>query len=98
MNIIAVLGATIPVGLIYKGEKKSAARLTVALVVGSVCSIVCALLGDLFVIPIYMGVDVSVVVAMMPVLALFNLIKVVANSLLSALVHKPLASLATRKR
>ena len=98
MNIIAVLGVTIPAGLIYKGQKKSGKRLVVALVVGSICSIILALLGDLLVIPIYMGVDVSVVVAMLPVLALFNLIKVVANALLSALVLKPVESLAKRKK
>ncbi|NTU89288.1 MAG: ECF transporter S component [Actinobacteria bacterium] len=93
VNCAIVLAYVVPTALIYR-RKKTLATAIAGLVVGSILSIIVAVLMNLWITPIYMGVPFETVVAMIvPILLPFNLIKVTLNSVLTALIYKPISNL-----
>ena len=91
MNTGTVLAFVLPASIAYKRSQTTAA-LIVGLVISCVCMIIVALLMNLVVTPIYTGMPLDAVIALLPVLLLFNSIKVVINSILSFIAIKSLKS------
>lgn len=98
MNIIIVTCYVLPAALIYK-KMHSWKGAIIALVVGSLISVLGAMVGNLVVMPIYFGMPVEAVVEMIiPVLAPFNLLKAILNSVLTIIVYKSISNLITPKK
>lgn len=98
MNIFIICCFVLPSALIYK-RKHSWSGAVVALVVGSVVSVIGALLANLVIMPLYFGMPVEAVAEMiLPVLAPFNLIKAALNSVLTVIVYKSISNLITPKK
>lgn len=91
MAIIATLALTLPAAVIY-ARNKTPRGLVAGMVVGGVVALVACIVGNLLITPIYSGVTVDMVVSMIvPILLPFNLIKIVLNCVITALVMKPLS-------
>lgn len=98
MNIIAMLGFILPAAAIYKKHRTFKGAM-VGLVCGCVGTILCAILGDLVIIPIYTGTQMSAVAALIiPVLLPFNALKAVLNAVLTGIVYKAVSNLITPKK
>ncbi|WP_139653607.1 ECF transporter S component [Raoultibacter phocaeensis] len=98
MNIIVVTFYILPAALIYK-KKHSMKGAVVALVVGSLCATVGAILGNLIITPAWLGVPLDAVIAMIiPILTPFNLLKALLNSVLTLIVYKSISNLITPKK
>ena len=88
MHFVATGIAALVIGLMYK-HKKTKREAIIALAVGVVVSVIVMCFMNLLVTPIYMGVERSAVVAMLPTIIIpFNLIKAGLNSLLTFLLYK----------
>lgn len=88
MNTLVIIGYILPSTLIYRRGKNLKSAI-IGLIVGSIGLIIMALLGNLFVTPVYTGMPVDAIVAMIPTILLpFNLIKAVVNSVLVALLYR----------
>ena len=95
MNIIALIGFVVPAGLIYKRHHTFKGAL-VGLVVGAVLTLICAILADLVVIPLYNGTPVKAVVDMIiPILLPFNTMKAGINAVVTLIVYKAISNLIT---
>lgn len=98
MNIIVVTFYILPSALIYK-RAHSMKGAVVALVVGSLCATIGAILGNLIITPAWLGVPLDAVIAMIiPILTPFNLIKALLNSVLTLIVYKSISNLITPKK
>lgn len=91
MAIVATLSLVLPASLVYQRDTSFRGAVT-GLVVGSISCIVVAILANIVVTPLYMQAPTETVIAMIvPVLLPFNAIKVTINSVVTALVYKPLS-------
>ncbi len=91
MHVVATGSYVLVAGLIYKGHKTKKMAV-VALIAGTLTMTVTMLGWNLIITPIYMGVPVEAVVAMIiPILLPFNLLKAGVNSVVAFLVYKPIA-------
>ena len=98
MNVLAVCAYVIPTALIYK-KMHTWKGAVLGLVAGSICAIVISILANLVVTPIYAGIPVEGVIAMiLPILIPFNVMKVVLNSVLTLAVYKAISNLITPKK
>lgn len=98
MNIIAVTAFVLPAALMYKRSRTMKTAI-IGLVVSSLCAIVFAIIGNILVTPIYAGMPVEAVIAMIiPILIPFNCIKVVLNSVITLAVYKVISNLITPKK
>jgi riboflavin transporter FmnP len=98
MNIIVIAFYVLPAALIYK-YKHTFAGAIVALIVGTLCAVVGAVLGNLIITPAWLGVPIDAVIAMIvPILIPFNLIKGLINSLLTLVIYKAISNLITPKK
>ena len=89
MAIIATLSLVLPASLVYKRSTTFKGAI-LGMCVGGVVCLVCCILANLIVTPIYMGVPTQAVVEMIvPALLPFNLIKIIINCVVTALVYKP---------
>ena len=98
MNILVVSGFILPAALVYRKSRtfKSA---VVGLVLSVIAATVMAILGNLVITPLYLGVPFDAVVAMIiPILTPFNVIKAVLNSVLTLIVYKSISNLITPKK
>lgn len=96
MNSAVCLAFVLPAAFAYK-RSKSIPALIVGLVISSICSVGVAILMNLVVTPIYMGVPVDAVIAMiLPILLPFNILKAVINSVLSFIFIQSLKNFLTR--
>lgn len=92
MNVIATCAFTIPAAAIYK-HRKTMGSAVLGLACGVVIMTICMLLWNYIITPLYMNVDRSVVVAMLPTVFLpFNLIKGGINAALTLVLYKPVVS------
>ena len=90
MNVIATCAFAVPATLIYK-KKKTKTGALVGLCVGVVSMVVCMLLWNYILTPLYMKVDRSTVVGMLvPIFLPFNLIKGGINAAIALLLYKPI--------
>lgn len=96
MAILVALALSVPAALIYR-RHRTRKEAAVALVVGSLCALVCALVANLFITPMYAKMDMAQVAAMiLPILLPFNLIKFVLNGVITFVVYKPVSKLLDR--
>lgn len=98
MNILVVCAYVIPAALIYV-RNHTWRGAAIGLIVGSVCQIIVAILANIVITPIYAGMPVEAVIALIiPVLIPFNVLKVVLNSVITIAVYKAISNLITPKK
>ncbi len=98
MNILVVCAYVIPAALIYV-RNHTWRGAAIGLIVGSVCQIIVAILANIVITPIYAGMPVEAVIALIiPVLIPFNVLKVVLNSIITIAVYKAISNLITPKK
>ena len=88
MHLIAVAAITLVAGFIYKKFKTKKGAL-VSLIVGGLCMAAIMIPANLLVTPLFMGVPVEAVVAMLPTVILpFNLLKVLILCVVVFFIYK----------
>ena len=94
LTFVAMIGAVLIVGLIYKKFHNLKGAI-VAIVVGSVVFTAIAVAMNFVITPIYTpGVTVEAVASMVvPILLPFNIIKCVINGVVTGLLYKPVSNL-----
>ena len=94
LTFVAMIGAVLIVGLIYKKFHNLKGAIG-AIVVGSVVFTVIAIAMNFVITPIYTpGVTVEAVASMVvPILLPFNIIKCVINGVVTSLLYKPVSNL-----
>ncbi len=91
MAIVATLTLVLPASLVYQRNTTMRGAIT-GLVVGGVICLVCCILANIVVTPIYMGAPREAVIAMIvPTLLPFNVLKIVLNCVITILVYKPIS-------
>ncbi len=91
MAIIATLSLVLPASLIYQRDTSMRGAL-IGMGVGAVACLVCCILANIVVTPIYMGAPREAVIAMIvPTLIPFNVLKIAINCAVTALVYKPVS-------
>lgn len=98
MTILVVIGFVLPAAFIYR-RKRTLGRAALGLVFSIVGATVMAILGNLVITPLYLGVPFDAVVDMIiPILTPFNLIKAVLNGVLTLIIYKSVSNLITPKK
>ena len=91
MAILATLSLVLPASLVYRRDTTRRGAV-LGMVVGAVVCLAACILGNLVVTPLYSGMPVQAVVALIvPALLPFNLIKIAINCALAYLVYKPVS-------
>ena len=89
MAILATLTMTLPAATIIHGRTTSTKAMIFGLVVGGVCSVTACIGGNLVVTPIYTGMSTDAVIGLiLPALLPFNIVKVLINGIVCALIGK----------
>ena len=92
MNVISTSAFVLPPTIMYS-KKRTKTSAVAGLSIGVVCMIICMLLWNYIITPLYMHVDRSVVVGMMlPVFLPFNLTKGGMNACITLLLYKPVVT------
>jgi ECF transporter S component (folate family) len=90
MNSVVVLAFVLPAAVAYKRNGGTASTV-VGLVISCICMVAVAIIMNLVITPIYMGVPVEAVMAMiLPILLPFNILKAVINAVLSFVLLRSL--------
>ena len=98
MNIVVVTGFILPAALVYRRSRTFKSGV-VGLVLSAVAATVMAILGNLVITPMWLGVPLDAVVAMiLPILTPFNLAKAGINAVLTLIVYKSISNLITPKK
>lgn len=98
MNILVVAGFILPAALVYR-RSRTFKNGVVGLVLSAITATVMAILGNLVITPMWLGVPLDAVVAMiLPILTPFNLIKAGINAVLTLIVYKSISNLITPKK
>lgn len=98
MNILVIFGFILPATLIYRKFRTFKGAIG-GLVLSILASTIMAILGNLLITPLYLGVPVDAVIAMiLPILIPFNLIKATLNAALTLIVYKSISNLITPKK
>lgn len=96
MDFISTFSFTFTASLIYKYRRNLTGAL-IALGSASAFYVAVMMVANLLITPIYMGVGVDAVKAMLPTMLLpFNIAKALMNSALVILIYKPVAKLTRR--
>jgi len=96
MDFISTLSFTLTASLIYKYRRKLSGAL-ISLGAASAVYVAVMMVANLLITPLYMGVNVEAVKALIPNMLLpFNIAKALMNSALVMLVYKPVAKLVRR--
>ena len=98
MNILVVTGFILPAALVYRRSRTFKSGV-IGLVLSAVAATVMAILGNLVITPMWLGVPLDAVVAMiLPILTPFNLAKAGINAVLTLIVYKSISNLITPKK
>lgn len=98
MNILVVTGFILPAALVYRRSRTFKSGV-IGLVLSAIAATVMAILGNLVITPMWLGVPLDAVVAMiLPILTPFNLIKAGINAVLTLIVYKSISNLITPKK
>ena len=90
MSLVIGISGVICASVIYK-RNSNKTGLIVALCASAILSIIVAIIMNIIMTPIYSGVSVDTVVKMIvPILLPFNILKFAINSIMTALLIKPL--------
>ena len=92
MHFVATGIVAVIIGAIYSKNKTKKAAVR-ALVIGVIAAVVIMVLMNLIVTPVYMGAPRSAVVAMLPAIILFNVVKAGVNAILTFLLYKRISGL-----
>lgn len=96
MDFISTLSFTLTASVIYK-YKRSLTVALASLATASVAYVAVMMVANLIITPLYMGVSVADVKALIPTMLLpFNIAKALMNSALVLLVYKPTSKLVRR--
>lgn len=91
MHIVATGAMSVVVGTVYQKSKKTTASMILALGLGCVAMLIGMVGANLVITPLFMGVDVQIVKAMLvPVIIPFNAIKAIINGIFAFIVGKAL--------
>ena len=91
MAIIATLSLVLPASLVYQRNTSFKGAIT-GMVVGGVVCLAVVIAANIVITPLYMGAPRETVIDMIvPALLPFNLLKVIINCVVTALVYKPLS-------
>ncbi len=98
MNILVLFGFILPAAILYR-KGHSFKRAIIGLVISVILSTIMAIVGNLIVTPLYLGVPLNAVIDMIiPILTPFNLIKGALNAVLTIIVYKSISNLITPKK
>lgn len=98
MTILVIIGFVVPAALIYRTMHSFKGAL-LGLAASVVAAVVLAIVGNLLITPLYSGVPVEAVMAMIvPILTPFNLIKGLLNAVLTLVVYKSVSNLLTPRK
>ena len=98
MNILVVTGFILPAALVYRRSRTFKSGV-IGLVLSAVAATVMAILGNLVITPMWLGVPLDAVVAtILPILTPFNLAKAGINAVLTLIVYKSISNLITPKK
>lgn len=90
MHIIATSALVLVAGIIY-GKGKSKRRAVLGLILGTLAMTVAMFFANLIVTPLFMGAPREVIMALMPMILAFNLIKAGINSIVTFFLYKRLS-------
>lgn len=91
MAIIATISLVLPASLIYQHDTTMKGAI-LGMIVGSIVSVVCCILANLVVTPIYAGMSMADVAALIvPALLPFNVLKVLINCVVTGFIYKPVS-------
>lgn len=82
-------------GIYYKGHKTKKGAV-IAILLGIAAWLAVMLVANIFITPAFMGVERSIVISMLPGIALFNLIKSAVNSAITFLLYKRVSGILHR--
>lgn len=98
MNILVVVGFILPAAIVYRRSRTFKSGV-IGLVLSAITATIMAILGNLVITPMWLGVPFDAVVAMiLPILTPFNLIKAGINAALTLIVYKSISNLITPKK
>lgn len=98
MNALVLCGYVIPSALIYK-RMRTWKGAVIGLAVSFVAAIALAIVGNLLITPIYAGMPMEAVAAMVvPILLPFNILKAALNSVITLVIYKAISNLITPKK
>ena len=96
MDLISTFSFTFTASLIYKYRRKLSGAL-ISLGAASAVYVAVMMVANLLITPIYMGVGVEDVKALIPTMLLpFNIAKALMNSAIAMLIYKPVSKLVRR--
>jgi len=96
MNMLSTCSLAFTASLIYSKRRTIAGAVT-GLAAGVIIMVVCMILWNYIITPLYMGVPRAVVVNMLiPVFLPFNLLKGIYNAAITMLVYKQLSKILRR--
>ena len=96
MALFCSVATVVPAALIYRATPFKGG-LVLALVVSGALALVAAIIGNLVITPLYSGMPVEGVVAIIvPILIPFNLLKICINAVLAALALLPVSAIVGR--
>lgn len=98
MNILCVTCFVLPAALMY--HKKRTYPVAIAgLVLSIITATLAAIVGNLILTPMWLGVPLDAVIAMIiPILIPFNLLKGLINAVLTLIIYKSISNLITPKK
>lgn len=98
MNILTVTCFVLPAAVMY--SKKRTYPIAIAgLVLSIIAATIGAIVGNLIVTPMWLGVPLDAVIAMIiPILIPFNLVKGLINAVLTLIIYKSISNLITPKK
>ena len=98
MNILTVTCFVLPAAIMY--SKKRTYPIAIAgLVLSIIAATIGAIVGNLIVTPMWLGVPMDAVIAMIiPILIPFNLVKGLINAVLTLIIYKSISNLITPKK
>lgn len=96
MAIIAMVTYVLPASLINRDEQ-SLVKAIVGMVVGAIISLCACIVANIFITPLYTAVDTQTVIGMIiPILLPFNGLKLIINTVVSALLYVPVMRVLSR--
>lgn len=96
MAVLVALALSVPAAMLYKRLHTRWGALA-CILVGAVCALVVAVLGNMVITPIYAHMSMAQVAAMIvPILLPFNLIKMAIHGVVTFLIYKPVSNLLHR--
>ena len=98
MNILCVTCFVLPAAIMYH-KKRTYPVAIVGLLISVVAATLAAIVGNLILTPMWLGVPLDAVIAMIiPILIPFNLLKGIINAVLTLIIYKSISNLITPKK